>query len=34
MVREDGSFGVKKVKVWEPSVLSFQLRVGEKKEER
>ena len=34
MVREDGSFGVEEVKVWGPNVLSFQLQVGQKEEER
>ena len=34
MVREGGSFGVEEVKVWGPNVLSFQLQVGEKEEER
>ena len=34
LVREDGLFGVEEVKVWGPNVLSFQLQVGEKEEER
>ena len=34
MVREDGLFGVEEVKVWGPNVLSFQLHVGQKEEER
>ena len=34
LVQEDGSFGVEEVKVWRLNVLSFQLQVGEKEEER
>ena len=34
MVREIGSFGVDGVKVWGPNVLSFQLQVAQKEEER
>ena len=33
MVREDGSFGVMEVKVWEPNVLSFQVQVGQKEKD-
>ena len=34
LVKEDGSFRVEEVKVWEPNVLSFQLQVGEETEDR
>ena len=34
LVREYGLFWVEEVKVWGPNVLSFQLQVGEKEEER
>ena len=34
LVREDGLFGVEEMEVWGSNVLSFQLQVGEKEEER
>ena len=34
MREEDGSFGAMEVKVWRPNVLSFQIQVGQKEEDR
>ena len=34
LVSEDGLFGVEEVKVWGPNIISFQLHVGLKNEDR
>ena len=34
LVREDGSIGMEEVKVWGPNILSFELHVGQEKENR